>query len=41
MHQYNIEAPFEKIAVDVVGAFPQSDQGNRYEYLVIAMDYFT
>lgn len=38
MHQYNIDAPFERIAVDVVGSFPQRDQGNRY--LVIAMEYF-
>jgi hypothetical protein len=41
MYQYNVEAPFERIAADVVGTFPLSDQGNRYEYLVMAMDYFT
>jgi hypothetical protein len=39
MHQYNVEAPFEKTAIDVAGPFPLSEQGNRY--LLIAMDYFT
>jgi hypothetical protein len=38
-HQYNIGAQFERIAIDVVGPFPRSDQGNCY--LLIAMDYFT
>jgi hypothetical protein len=32
-------APFERIAIDVVGPFPKSSQGNRY--LLVAMDYFT
>jgi hypothetical protein len=35
MQQYNVGAPFERIAIDVAG----SDQGSRY--LLIAMDYFT
>jgi hypothetical protein len=39
MHQYNIGASFERIAIDVAGPFPRSDQGNHY--LLIAMDYFT
>jgi hypothetical protein len=39
MHQYNVGALFEKIAIDVAGSFPRSDQGDRY--LLIAMDYFT
>jgi hypothetical protein len=39
MHQYNVGASFERIAIDVAGPFPQSDRGNRY--LLIAMDYFT
>jgi transposase InsO family protein len=39
MQQYNIGAPFERIAINVAGPFPRSDQGNRY--LLIAMDYFT
>jgi hypothetical protein len=39
MQQYNVGAPFERIAIDVVGPFPRSGQENRY--LLIAMDYFT
>jgi hypothetical protein len=33
MHQYNVGAPFERIAIDVAEPFPQSGQG--------IMDYFT
>jgi hypothetical protein len=39
MPQYNVGAPFERIAIDVAVPFPLSSQGNRY--LLIAMDYFT
>jgi hypothetical protein len=39
MHYYNVGAPFGRIAVVVAGAFPRSDQENRY--LLIAVDYFT
>jgi hypothetical protein len=39
MHQYNVGAPFERVAVDIAGRFPESDRGNRY--LLLAMDYFT
>jgi hypothetical protein len=39
MHQYNVGAPFERIAIDVAGPFLRSDHGNRY--LLIAVDYFT
>jgi hypothetical protein len=39
MHQYNVGAPFERIAINVAGRFPRSDQGNRY--ILIAIDYFT
>jgi hypothetical protein len=39
MHQHNVGSPFERIAIDVAGPFPRSDQGNQY--LLIAMDYFT
>jgi hypothetical protein len=39
MHQYNVGAPFEMIAIYVAGAFPLNGQGNRY--LLIAMDYLT
>jgi hypothetical protein len=38
LHQYNVGAPFERIAINVAGPFPQSDQGNRY--LLIDVDYF-
>jgi hypothetical protein len=39
MHWYNIEAPFERIAIYIAEPFPWSDQGNWY--LLMAMDYFT
>jgi transposase InsO family protein len=39
MHQYNVGAPFKRIAIDVAGPFPWSNQGNPY--LLIAKDYFT
>jgi hypothetical protein len=39
MHQYNVGAPFERIAIDIAGLFPESDKGNRY--LLVAMHYFT
>jgi len=39
MHQYNVGAPFERVAVDIAGPFPESDRGNRY--VLVAMDYFT
>jgi hypothetical protein len=39
MHQYNVGASFERIAIDIAGPFPGSDKGNRY--LLVAMDYVT
>jgi transposase InsO family protein len=39
MHQYNVGAPFERIAINIAGPFPESNSGNQY--LLIAMDYFT
>jgi hypothetical protein len=39
MHQYNIGAPYKRIAIEVAGPFPRSDQGNQY--ILIAMDYFS
>jgi hypothetical protein len=39
MHQYNVGAPFERVAINISGPFPRSDRGNRY--LLIDMDYFT
>jgi hypothetical protein len=35
MHQYNVKAPFERIATVAAGPFPDSKRGNRY--LLIAM----
>jgi hypothetical protein len=39
MHQYNVGAPFERIAIDITGPFPESESGNRY--LLVAVDFFT
>jgi len=39
MHQYNLGAPFERIAIDIAGNLPEIDRENNY--LRIAMDYFT
>jgi hypothetical protein len=39
MHQYNVGALFERIAIDVEGPFPRSDKGSCY--LLITMDHFT
>ena len=39
MKTYNVGAPLERVALDVLGPLPESEQGNRY-ILVIA-DYFT
>ena len=36
---YNVGAPLERVAVDVVGPLPATHRGNRY--IVVAMDYFT
>ncbi|UYV73938.1 K02A2.6-like [Cordylochernes scorpioides] len=36
---YNVGAPFERIAIDVVGPFPKSDLRNKY--ILVIMDYFT
>lgn len=37
--QYNVGAPFERIAVDVASPFPQTDNGNNF--VMVMMDYFT
>ena len=39
MGQHNVGAPMERIAVDVLGPLPESEQGNKY--LLIVADYFT
>ena len=39
MHQYNVGAPSERIALDVLGPLPLSESGNKY--LLLIADYFT
>lgn len=39
MRSYNVGAPFERIAMDVAGPFPVTDQGNKY--ILVVMDYFS
>ena len=36
---YNVGAPWERIAIDVAGPFPVTDDGNKY--IVVIQDYFT
>jgi hypothetical protein len=38
MHQYNVGAPFERIATDIAEPFPASDRGSGY--IMVAMVYF-
>ena len=38
-HQYNVGAPAERIALDVLGPLPTSEAGNKY--VLIIADYFT
>lgn len=28
MRQYNVQSPFERIAIDIAGPFPETDSGN-------------
>ncbi|KAJ8952749.1 hypothetical protein NQ318_008063 [Aromia moschata] len=39
MRQYNMSSPFERIAIDVAGPFPETDDGNKY--IVVVMNYFS
>lgn len=39
LRRYNVGAPFERIAFDILGPLPRSADGNRY--LLVVMDYFT
>ena len=39
MGQYNVGAPMERIAIDVLGPLPTSESGNKY--LLIVVDYFS
>ncbi|VEN42942.1 unnamed protein product [Callosobruchus maculatus] len=38
MRQYNVGSPFERIAIDVAGPFPESEAGNKY---IVVIDYFS
>ncbi|KAJ8940405.1 hypothetical protein NQ318_009334 [Aromia moschata] len=38
MSQYNVGSLFERIAIDVAGPFPETDNGNKY--IVVVMDFF-
>jgi hypothetical protein len=39
MYQYEINASFGRIAIDITGVLPESERGSRY--LLIDMDYIT
>ena len=39
LSQYNVGAPMERLAIDILGPLPQSKQGNKY--ILIAANYFT
>ncbi|POS82770.1 hypothetical protein EPUL_005785, partial [Erysiphe pulchra] len=39
MRQYNVGAPFERIAIDVAGPFPVTENGNKF--ILVVMDYFS
>ncbi|GBO23012.1 Retrovirus-related Pol polyprotein from transposon 297 [Araneus ventricosus] len=39
LQRYNVGAPFERMALDILGHFPVTTKGNRY--VLVLMDYFT
>ncbi|GBM52960.1 Retrovirus-related Pol polyprotein from transposon 412 [Araneus ventricosus] len=39
LQRYNVGAPFERMALDILGPFPVTTKGNRY--VLALMDYFT
>ncbi|GFX98093.1 retrovirus-related Pol polyprotein from transposon 412 [Trichonephila clavipes] len=39
LHRYNVGAPFERIAFDILGPLPRTESGNKY--LLVVIDYFT
>ena len=39
LHNVEIDEPFARIGIDIVGPLPPTEKGNRY--IVVAMDYFT
>ena len=38
MSQYNVGAPAERVAMDILGPLPESESGNKY--LLLVADYF-
>ncbi|GFX20790.1 transposon Tf2-11 polyprotein [Trichonephila clavipes] len=38
LHRYNVGAPFERIAFDILGPLPRTASGNKY--LLVVIDYF-
>ena len=36
---YNVVAPLERLAIDILGPLPETDQGNRY--FLVVMNYFS
>ena len=42
LKQYNVGAPFERIAIDIAGQFPVTKDGmDGNKYILVAMDYFS
>ena len=39
MKSFNVGAPFERIALDILGPLPRTKQGNKY--LLVNEDYFS
>ncbi|GBO33773.1 hypothetical protein AVEN_90734-1 [Araneus ventricosus] len=39
LQRYNVGAPFERMALDILGPLPVTTKGNRYA--LVLMDYFT
>ena len=39
MQQYNVGSPFERVAIDAAGPFPETEDGNKY--IIVVMDYFS
>ncbi|GBN01692.1 Retrovirus-related Pol polyprotein from transposon 412 [Araneus ventricosus] len=39
LQRYTVGAPFERMALDILGPFPVTAKGNRY--ILVLMDYFT
>ena len=39
LHQDSVSAPMERVAIDILGPLPETEDGN--EYILVACDYFT